>query len=41
VAQNAQRVYDVLAAGVMPPDSKWSDDKLSLFKNWMDGGLHP
>jgi hypothetical protein len=41
LAENAQRVFDVLTTGFMPPDGKWSDDKLALFKNWMDGGLHP
>jgi hypothetical protein len=41
VAANAQRVFDVLQAGIMPPDGKWTDDKLNLFKNWMDGGLNP
>jgi len=40
VAANAQRVFDVLQAGIMPPDGKWSNDKLTLFKNWMDDGLH-
>jgi hypothetical protein len=41
IAANAQRVFDVLQAGVMPPDGKWPDDKLTTFKNWMDGGLLP
>jgi hypothetical protein len=41
VVANAQRVFDVLQAGVMPPDGKWSDAKLALFKSWMDGGLQP
>jgi hypothetical protein len=38
---NAHRVLNVLQAGVMPPDGRWSDDKLNLFKSWMDGGLQP
>jgi hypothetical protein len=41
VAANAQRVFDVLQAGVMPPDGKWPPDRLWIFKNWMDDGLHP
>jgi hypothetical protein len=41
VAANAQRVYGVLQAGAMPPDGRWPDDKLNLFKSWMDGGLQP
>jgi hypothetical protein len=41
VAANAQRVFNALQAGFMPPDGKWPDDKLSVFKKWMDGGLHP
>jgi hypothetical protein len=38
---NAQRVYDKLAAGTMPPDGPWSPDKVALFKQWMDDGLRP
>jgi hypothetical protein len=41
VAANAKRVFDALQAGFMPPDGKWPDDKLSVFKKWMDVGLHP
>lgn len=41
VPANAQRVYDALGSGRMPPDGKWSLDKLLLFKIWMDGGLLP
>jgi hypothetical protein len=41
VPANAQRVYDVLNAGDMPPDGKWPDSKLATFKQWMDEGCHP
>jgi len=38
---NAQRVYNILHAGAMPPDGRWPDDKLGIFKSWIDGGLQP
>jgi hypothetical protein len=41
VAANAQRVFDVLNAGLMPPDGKWPDANIELFKSWMDGGRQP
>ena len=41
VVANAQRVYNVLQAGAMPPDGRWPDDKLNLLKSWIDGGLQP
>ena len=43
--RNAQRVYDSLTGKTqpqMPPDGPyWSQDKLDLFKRWMDGGCAP
>ena len=41
VLTNAQRVYDALNAGDMPPDGKWPDNKIASFKRWMDEGCHP
>ena len=41
IASNANRVYSALFSGDMPPDDAWPDDKIALFKAWIDGGLNP
>jgi hypothetical protein len=42
---NASGVYDQVSTGRMPPSSSgaqpWSQDKVQLFKAWMDGGYAP
>jgi hypothetical protein len=38
VPANAQSVYERVADGSMPPDEAWSQEKVSLFKSWMDAG---
>ena len=42
---NAKAVYDQVWSGAMPPpdsgEDRWSDDKVTLFKEWMDGGYEP
>jgi hypothetical protein len=38
VPGNAQLVYGAVSAGKMPPDAPWAADRVSLFKEWMDGG---
>jgi len=39
---NASRVYTQVSSGSMPPsvsgERPWSQDKVQLFKAWMDGG---
>ena len=38
---NAAGVYDQVSNGTMPPSASgeqpWSEDKVQLFKQWMDG----
>jgi hypothetical protein len=44
VPENAQRVYDVIAAGQMPPPSEgasWPADKLKVLQDWIAGGYQP
>jgi hypothetical protein len=41
VPANAQLVYAAVSAGRMPPDGRWSPDKVTLFKQWMDDGYNP
>jgi hypothetical protein len=38
VAKNAQLVYDAVSGGTMPPDEPWAEDRVALFKQWMDAG---
>jgi hypothetical protein len=38
VPANAQLVYGAVANGSMPPDDPWPEDRVSLFKEWMDAG---
>jgi len=40
-ATHAQRVYDKLSSGEMPPDGAWPPDNVALFKQWMDEGCLP
>lgn len=42
----APRIYQSVQAHRMPPpgseaEAPWSDDKVALFKAWMDGGCRP
>jgi hypothetical protein len=37
----AQRVYNKLASGAMPPGEAWPAERVALFKQWMDGGCLP
>ena len=41
---NAAGVYYQVSNGTMPPRASggpWSEDKVQLFKQWMDGGYAP
>jgi hypothetical protein len=42
---NAAAVYQQVSNGTMPPrasgEQPWSEDKVQLFKEWMDGGYAP
>ena len=43
--QNAAKVHEMVADGTMPPSSSgeqpWPEDKVELFKQWMDEGYAP
>jgi hypothetical protein len=38
VAKNAQVVYGAVSGGTMPPDEPWAEDRVALFKQWMNAG---
>ena len=45
-AANAAAVYAQISSGQMPPPwgggrGPWSDDQITLFRAWIDGGLQP
>ena len=39
VVDNAQSILDEVAAGGMPCDGAWSEDKVDLFRRWMSAGM--
>jgi hypothetical protein len=43
--ENATKVHEAVAGGWMPPGSSgeqpWPEDKVELFKRWMDEGYAP
>ena len=42
---HASSVYEAVSNGTMPPsrsgEEAWSEEKLELFKQWMDDGYQP
>lgn len=41
VMAQAENIYARLADGSMPCDSSWPQERLALFKRWMDEGMAP
>jgi hypothetical protein len=41
VRNNAEAIYDRLAAGTMPCDGAWPSDDVNRFRAWIDGGSQP
>ena len=39
VRDNAQSILDEVAAGGMPCDGAWPEDKVELFRSWFQGGM--
>jgi hypothetical protein len=35
---HAQRVYDSVRTGFMPPGESWPPERVATFKQWMDEG---
>ena len=38
VPANAHSVYATVVDGSMPPGEPWPEDRVALFKQWMDAG---
>ena len=41
VKARAKDIYATLEDGSMPCDGAWSEDRVALFKRWMDEGMAP
>ena len=41
VSENADAILGRLRAGSMPCDGPWSDEKVELFRRWVEGGKKP
>ncbi len=41
VKAKAEAIYSRLLDGSMPCDRAWSEERLALFKRWMDEGMAP
>jgi hypothetical protein len=41
VKNNAEGIYDRLAEGSMPCDGAWPEERIELFREWMDAGYPP
>ncbi|MDQ6695788.1 MAG: hypothetical protein M3014_15490 [Chloroflexota bacterium] len=39
VRANAEAIYQSVASGEMPCDDKWPDEKVALFKEWIDAKM--
>jgi hypothetical protein len=38
VKDNAEGIYERLADGSMPCDAAWPDERIALFRRWIDEG---
>jgi hypothetical protein len=38
VKANAEAIYERLAAGSMPCDGPWPDERVQRFRDWIDAG---
>jgi len=41
VKAKAESIHATLVSGSMPCDGAWPEDRISLFKKWMDEGMAP
>jgi hypothetical protein len=41
VKAKAASIHATLKEGTMPCDGAWPEDRISLFKKWMDEGMAP
>ena len=41
VKENAEAIYERLADGSMPCDEAWPDERVQVFRDWIDAGMPP
>ncbi len=41
VKEHAEEIYERLADGSMPCDEAWPEDRIALFRQWIDEGCAP
>ncbi len=39
VRENAQEIYERVADGSMPCDAEWPEERIALFRTWIDAGM--
>ena len=39
VKENSDGILERLEAGDMPCDGEWPEEQVSMFRNWIDGGM--
>ena len=39
VRTNAEIIYERLADGSMPCDEEWPEERVAVFRSWIDGGM--
>ena len=39
VQENAEQIYERLADGSMPCDEEWPEERVAVFRSWIDGGM--
>jgi hypothetical protein len=41
VRENAEDIWDRLDDGSMPCDEQWPDERVAVFRAWIDAGMAP
>ncbi len=39
VRANAEEIYERVAEGSMPCDEEWPEERVALFRRWIDAGM--
>ena len=41
VRENAEEIHERVADGSMPCDAEWPEERVGLFRSWIDAGMTP
>ena len=39
VSKHAQKILERLSSGTMPCDGKWPEERIALFRRWVEAGM--